>query len=195
MEVAYGRGAFDERAIQLTATLMLCQLPAVLTETIRLPLATVFFSHGRTLTAISFGLVRVALMLVLYPFVWEPWGAYGLALAMGVADIITVGVMLVGARSILGLKLPGLPWFGLRLGLASALTCAFALGAWTVASTQLGLDGTLEQLLGLGVVAAVSCLLGGVLARAMGLKEASELVALLASIARRKRGAAPGAGR
>jgi putative peptidoglycan lipid II flippase len=183
--LAFGRGAFGDEWIQLTAVLMICQVPLILCEILRQPLATVYFAHGRARLPVAFGLLRVVLLLSIYPFVWRDWGAVGLALGMGVADTVVVVTMAVVARRLFGLRLPGLSVFSLKLAVITAGVLALAAGAWAIAEGQFGLTGFIDRAVGLSLV-GIFCA-GGLLAgtKLLGMKEGTELLGLVKSILRR----------
>jgi putative peptidoglycan lipid II flippase len=185
--LAFGRGAFGMEWIELTALLMICQVPVMLCEILRQPLATVYFAHGRARMPVAFGLLRVFLLLAIYPLVWREWGAVGLALGMGVADIIVVVTMAILARRLFNLRLPGMLLFSAKLLLVTGLVLTLAGGAWAYVDSYLILDSFFERLVGLSV-AAVFCG-GGLLlgTRLIGMAEGSQLVGLVVSILRRSK--------
>jgi len=185
--LAFGRGAFGAEWIQLTAVLMLCQVPIMLCEVVRQPLATVFFAYGRARMPVAFGLLRVVLLLAIYPFVWRDWGAIGLAIGMGVADAIVVITMAVLARRMFGLRLPGMLLFSFKLALVTGAVLSLASIGWALAANQFALDGFFGQALAL-VTAGVLCG-GGLLAgtRLLGMSEGGELVGLVRSIVQRSK--------
>jgi len=185
--LAFGRGAFGTEWIELTALLMICQVPMMLCEILRQPLATVYFAYGRARMPVAFGILRVLLLLAIYPLVWREWGAVGLALGMGVADTVVVVTMVVLARRMFGLRLRGVLLFSLKLAAATAAVLALGAFGWEFAEAQFDLSGFFSRVVALGltgVFCAGALLLG---TRLLGLKEGSELIVLVQSILLRRK--------
>jgi peptidoglycan biosynthesis protein MviN/MurJ (putative lipid II flippase) len=136
---------------------------------------------------VAFGILRVLLLLAIYPLVWEKWGAVGLALGMGVADTIVVVIMVLLARKMFDLRLPGVLIFSLKLAAVTAVVLALAAGGWELAESQLGLNGFFSRAAALGVTGSL-CAAGLLLGtRLLGLKEGTELIVLVRSILRRRK--------
>jgi putative peptidoglycan lipid II flippase len=187
--LAFGRGAFGAEWIELTALLMICQVPMMLCEILRQPLATVYFAHGRARMPVAFGLLRVALLLAIYPLVWKDWGAVGLALGMGVADTLVVVTMAVLARRMFGLCLPGILLFCLKLAAVTAVVLFLATGAWQFVAGQFDLSGFFARAVALGATGAL-CGIGLLTgAKLLGMKEGAELLGLVRSILRSRKSA------
>jgi putative peptidoglycan lipid II flippase len=183
--LAFGRGAFGTQWIELTALLMICQVPMMLCEILREPLTTVYFAYGRARMPVAFGVLRVLLLLAIYPLVWRDWGAVGLALGMGVADTVVVVTMVILARRMFGLRLTGVLLFCLKLAAVTAAVLATAAYGWELAESQVVLSGFFGRAAALGIT-GVLCAAGLLLGtRLLGLKEGAELIVLVRSILRR----------
>ena len=188
VRLAFGRGSFGQNWVELTALLLLCQAPMMLSEILRQPLATLYFAYGKARMPVFFGLIRTALLLAIFPFVWRDYGAVGIALGMVVADAIVVVVMLALARRLFGLRLPGMAVFSTKLAGVTTVVLALGLGLWAeLESAGLTRSGFFMDALLLGSVAALSAL--GILAgtRLLGIKEGAELVRLVQGVLLRRR--------
>jgi peptidoglycan biosynthesis protein MviN/MurJ (putative lipid II flippase) len=161
----------------------------MLCEILRQPLATVYFAHGRARMPVAFGLLRVALLLAIYPLVWRDWGAVGLALGMGVADTLVVVAMAVMARRMFGLGLPGILLFCLKLAAITAVVLTLATGTWQFVAGQVDLSGFFARAFVLGAIGGFCGigLLAG--AKLLGMKEGAELLDLVRSILRSRKSA------
>jgi putative peptidoglycan lipid II flippase len=188
VRLAFGRGAFGEDAIALTSLLLICYVPSMIAESIKTPVATVLLSQGRIALTISFGVLRVVLMVLTFPLVWERWGAPGLVLALGGIDVVCVAAMVAATRTMLRVDFPGMPAWSLRLGFA---TLAAVVTAWLGlrgAAVVLPPDGPLSQAATLAVVGAASAGVFWQASSLLGLPEGASVLKLGRSFIARKRG-------
>ncbi len=180
VRLAFGRGAFGAEAIALTASLVVCYVPSVIAEVVRTPLATVLLGHGRVAATLWFGVLRIVLMLALYPFVWERWGAHGLVLTLGGIDAICAGTMLVACRRLTGVRFEGLGAWAVRGGAATAAAMAVAAAGVAVLGQSEPTGATLG--LGLAVVVATSALMFRLAARWLQLPEVDDLNRIVSAL-------------
>lgn len=178
VRLVYGRGAFDDKAVQLTAVLLACYVPSLVAETFRGTLVAGFFGLGFVHVSVILGAIRVATMALVFPFVWRPFGAAGLVLAVGAIDLLTVPLALVWAKRRLGMSFPWVLGYTLQLLIVSGL------GAGAAHLTLQRLPGLLDGgMIGLTMALAAGGIVGGgvglLTARALGIEEVSHLLRIL----------------
>lgn len=152
VQVVYQRGAFDNTASQLVASLLLVYAIGMFFYLGRDIFVRVFYALGDGTTPLIVSLMGLFFNAIFCFFFTKTFGAPGLAMA-------TVGVQILSMSAlvwILNKRLNGLPWVatgGPIIALAiSSLLCGFA--AWvTLYSCQLilGPDGFLRQLVALSL--------------------------------------------
>tara|TARA_Y100001968_G_scaffold302306_1_gene315530 strand:- start:3292 stop:4905 length:1614 start_codon:yes stop_codon:yes gene_type:complete len=186
VQVTFGRGAFGSDAAQLTGLLLIAYVPSLITEVIRLVIATVFFANSRPGPAIAYGLIRVTTVNLAYALTWEEHGALGMAVCLSAIDMLGAGLFLTMAHQMLGLRFSSLLPFFTRLLPASLMAL---LGAQLgFSSAQWLLEGDSNLILSLQLLLAT--LSGGGAfywaARLSGLKELDELIETIKSMLRRR---------
>jgi len=179
VELVYGRGAFSAEAGTLTSSLIICYLPAMLSEGVRAVLVTVFFAYSRPGTPFAFGVIRVVGLALAYSLTWESFGAKGMVLGQSGVDVaITVALVVLTQRK-LGVRFASLGPFLVRLLLVTIVGLAVAwavhLGLLSVIEARGAIQNT-AMLLAAVSAAVVSTL---ILAPRVGLDEVGELLALL----------------
>jgi putative peptidoglycan lipid II flippase len=183
VEVVYERGAFDSEAASLTALLLVLFVPTLLTEVIRLVLATLFFAYARPMVPIVYGCLRVLSLTVAWALSWEAYGAVGMVVSMAVVDLVGAILFMDQGRRRLGFDFSTLVPFVLRLGLATVAALVLGWSAFHGAELLVGSEGLPQQLALLGAAAAAGGLGFLLASKALGLSEAQELLALLARLA------------
>ncbi len=124
VRVVFGRGAFGEDDVLLTAAMLVRLAPATVLGMTRNVVASTLIAFDRVWLPNAAGIVVVVVFCALAPVVLPRWGAYGLALLQGLADGLSCWFVLWLARRTIGLRLPKLGSLVLRLVFASALPAA-----------------------------------------------------------------------
>lgn len=192
VQITYGRGAFDTAAASLTAMLLICYVPSVLTEIIRLVLATLFFANARPGPAICYGVLRVTALTLAYALTWESYGAIGMVISLSVVDFIGAFVFVAMAHKMLHLRFSQLiPFLG-RLVVAAGVALLFS---WlSFSGGELLLEPkdnlALAVLLGGATVGGALGFFAG--ARLSGLNELDELFQIVAKTIRKRLGRGQG---
>ena len=186
VRLVFGRGAFDEEAVHLTALLLACYVPSMCAETVRGTLVTGFFGMGQVRISLGLGAVRVVAMLAVFPWVWRPLGAAGLVLAVGAIDALTVPVALIWARGRLGMGFPWLLAYTTRLVGASLLGAAAAWWVFRLLDLS-GPQSPFVLIFALGAAGGVGLALAYATARILGIEEVEEGVERLRGFIRRGR--------
>jgi len=190
VQLVYERGAFSTEAAVLTAQLIGCYLPSILSEAVRVVLVTVFFAFSRPATPFAFGLIRVAALALGFSLTWKAFGAPGMALAQSVVDVSLTAALLVLTQRKLGVSFASLGPFLARLSVLTFVGLALAWAVFHGLAAVIVIEGNLLQAIQLltAVAAAVASAL--VIAPKLGLSEVEELVTLvrgmLAKLGRRK---------
>jgi len=131
VRLLFGRGAFGEDAVALTGLLIALLVPAAVLAVGRSVIAELFYADRDVRTPVTAAVVGVVVCLVVFPFVWRPYGVVGLAVARAGADAVALGWIGIAAHRRLGVRFHGLMPFGARL--------AAAAGAAAVVGVSVGL--------------------------------------------------------
>ncbi|MDA0700628.1 MAG: oligosaccharide flippase family protein, partial [bacterium] len=104
VRLLFGRGAFGDDDVVLTALLIALLVPAAILAVGRSVLAELFYANQDVRTPVVAAILGVAVCLVVFPFVWLPFGVVGLAVARAGADLVALLWIGVAARRRLGLR-------------------------------------------------------------------------------------------
>ena len=191
VQITYGRGAFDAAAASLTAMLVICYVPSLLTEVVRLVIVTLFFANARPGPAICYGLLRVICLTAAYALSWESYGAIGMVVSLSIVDLIGASFLMTMAHKMLDLRFASLSSFLVRLGLATGLALLFAWLGLSGAELILEPKDNLARSLLLSGT-ALSGVLGFVAgARLLGLTEVDELFQIALRLLNKRLGRKP----
>jgi putative peptidoglycan lipid II flippase len=171
VRLLFGRGAFGEDDIALTALLIALLVPAAILAVARSVLAELFYAARDVKTPVIAAVIGVAVCACVFPFVWKPFGVVGLAAARAGADAIALAWIVVAARRRLAIRFSGLGIFTARLGTAAGVAGAVAVSLPSMSSL------TLQIVLGWIVFTGTYV----VLAKAVRLRELDVLFRLLRS--------------
>jgi len=136
IKLLYGRGAFDQAAVEMTALALLYFAVGFPAQAANQVLTRTFYAMEDVSTPVCLGLVSVALNGVLSLWLVGRMGYSGLALANSVATVVNMVVLLV----VLHGRLPGLDLLGLTLGVLKIGVAALAAG--TAMAAVAGWAGT-----------------------------------------------------
>jgi putative peptidoglycan lipid II flippase len=188
VQLTFERGLFDSTSTSLTALLLICYVPSLLTEVLRLVIATLFFANARPGPPIVYGILRVTSLTIAYAFTWESYGAVGMVISLSVVDTLGALLFIAMAHKMLGLRFKTLLPFTLRLLAASAVAVGAAGMIYHLGDPLLGQAGNPGRFLLLSAAALGGA--GGFLlsARPVGLSEVDELLKLVGGIIRRRLG-------
>jgi putative peptidoglycan lipid II flippase len=182
VEVVYQRGAFDSEAGRLTALLLVLYVPTLLTDIIRVVLATVFFAHARPKVPILYGCFRVFSLTVAWSLSWEAYGAVGMVVSMAIVDLVGAILFMELGRRLLSLDFTKLRGFSLRLGLATLVAVAAAWATYHGVELLIGRDQLPQQLALLAAAATSGGFVFWLVSRPIGLSETGEVLDLLARV-------------
>jgi putative peptidoglycan lipid II flippase len=183
----FHRGAFKEDDVQLTAILVAALVPYIVVAMARNVVATVFYSHQSVVWPTVAGMAGVVLYGGFAWFVWEPYGAVGLALAQGISDGLSLLISLYVGRKVLGLRWPGLGRWSVKLALVCvpAMAVAAAVRRAAEAAQVQGLAWQLAEIAGTGILCGVVFL---ATARVAGLREVDDIAQIVVGRVRRRLG-------
>lgn len=102
VELAFGRGAFDTRAIELTSNALLLYSFSILGIGLREVLSRVFYAFQDTKTPMISGAIGILLNIVLNLILSRFLGIGGLALATSLSAVFTALLMLISLRKKIG---------------------------------------------------------------------------------------------
>ena len=130
VQVVYQRGAFQQNASQLVASVLLAYGVGMFVYLARDVLVRVFYALGDGETPFKISIVNIFLNVILDYFLVKPFGAPGLVLAtVGVNITSTIALIFILNRKLNGLPLRewSLPIFGLTI-----ISFLAGLGSWGV---------------------------------------------------------------
>lgn len=90
VELAFGRGAFDADAVRLTASAVVCFLPALLALACRQVLVSASYAVGDTRGPVAIGVVAMVVNVVGTVVLARVWGVAGIALATSLSMVVAV---------------------------------------------------------------------------------------------------------
>jgi putative peptidoglycan lipid II flippase len=178
VELVYKRGAFDQKAADLVASLLVAYGVGMFVYLGRDVLVRVFYALGDGNTPFRISLFNIVLNVVLDLIFIRSFGAPGLVLA-------TVGVNLSSTLMLLYLldrKIGGLPWVEWSLPILGLTAASVAGGISSFATLQLvqrfltGKDNLLILLIKLSVAGLVGLIVFGAIAAVMRIPEINSFV-------------------
>ena len=119
VRLLFGRGAFGEEDVALTGLLIALLVPAAVLAVGRSVIAELFYADRDVRTPVLAAVVGVAVCLIVFPFVWRPFGVVGLAVARAGADAVALVWIAAAAHRRLGIRFGALVPFGARLAAAA----------------------------------------------------------------------------
>ena len=177
IRLLYERGAFDPDETTVVAQCLAAFSIGLTFNGMMLMLNRGFFSLQRPWTPTVIALVNLVLNVVLYA-AFEGFGAWGIPLAISLANIAGVALLALTLRHRVGsLHLIGTTKAFLRVLLASAILAAVAYGVWWALDDALG-RSFLAQLASVGsaLVAGAGAYLAA--CRVLGVRELATLLSL-----------------
>jgi putative peptidoglycan lipid II flippase len=150
ISLLYQRGAFDERAVSMAASLLVLYMPGLAFMALQRVAVTTFFASQDTKTPLYIRIGSLALLLPLELILFRITGVYGLALALSLSRVGTAIGALVLLRRRIGAFEEDLWRYALKVGAAATIMGLAVLPMISWMETQLPFSMPLNRILQLG---------------------------------------------
>jgi putative peptidoglycan lipid II flippase len=180
VEMLFGRGAFDERAVQMTSSALFFYSIGMIGYGLREVLAKAFYSMKDTKTPTTNSVIALLMNIILNIVLSKFLGIAGLALATSISGIVCTGLLFVSLRKKIGsFGLKEISISFIRIAIASVIMGAVAKVSYNM------MIGIISKNLSLISSIIIGSMVYFVMALFMKIKEADEIVLKIKNVLRK----------